>query len=677
MNVNSPLKLLKLTCQGHAGPGANLTLIMRTRRIGKQSRARQQRHSIGDHGQPYGSNGYCQLSPDNDCMPGTLKRFSAHSPALPALLARCWKARSLVPTPSIRNAKFIQLSTYSSIADAMLGRAVQNYEPPPTARREKVASTAPSASQTATIEHMLKTASQGSQKSLGGFTKYLNHAAMPPNNFSRPSVRNKTVSTDRGPRGLKRTSSEMNGLATTLNNADAFKDQSALIDLTQDEDVPAISRSLPNPPFDFDPNDFEDDSDLDLDMEYPQALPSLSITRDPLRLVTTNGMQTGASAIPSKNESPKIHVPQSSAPTWPSSPPSHKVTPPGALRHRQAENTTIAPAEVLSSEASIDAYPRPAKRRSVPWLQKQEEERQSQEERDRNTKARSRSETLCDDDDLKGRSQDDFTPLPKDKSFPWDTTPSAIKEQQKAFKNQQKKVVQDGPFSLAEMQEIVATTQQAKKTPIRLSDEQKNVLDLVVKKKRSVFFTGSAGTGKSVLMRAIIDDLRKMYAREPDRVAVTASTGLAACNIGGVTLHSFGGIGLGKDSAPELVKKISRNAKAKNRWIRTKVLIIDEISMVDGDLFDKLEAIARLVRKNGRTFGGIQLVITGDFFQLPPVPDNSTGRAAKFAFDAGTWSTAINHTIGLTEVFRQKDPGLFSYHCGKSDTDTWQYLPIC
>ena len=132
------------------------------------------------------------------------------------------------------------------------------------------------------------------------------------------------------------------------------------------------------------------------------------------------------------------------------------------------------------------------------------------------------------------------------------------------------------------------------------------------------------GTGKSVLLREIIAALRRKYVREPDRVAVTASTGLAACNIGGVTLHSFSGIGLGKEPAEDLVKKIRRNQKAKQRWMRTKVLIMDEVSMVDGDLFDKLEQIARTIRNNGRPFGGIQLVITGDFFQLPPVPVSYT-----------------------------------------------------
>ena len=190
--------------------------------------------------------------------------------------------------------------------------------------------------------------------------------------------------------------------------------------------------------------------------------------------------------------------------------------------------------------------------------------------------------------------------------------------------------------------------------PVELSEEQGKVVKLVVDQKKSVFFTGSAGTGKSVLLRDIIRNLRVKYRKEQDRVAVTASTGLAACNVGGSTLHSFAGIGLGKEEVPELVRKIKRNAKAKLRWQRTKVLVVDEISMVDGDLFDKLENIARIIRSNGRPFGGIQLVITGDFFQLPPVPDH--GRVAKFSFDAATWNTSIEHTIGLTRVFRQKDP---------------------
>lgn len=104
------------------------------------------------------------------------------------------------------------------------------------------------------------------------------------------------------------------------------------------------------------------------------------------------------------------------------------------------------------------------------------------------------------------------------------------------------------------------------------------------------------------------------------------------------------------------MKKIRRNPKAKNRWLKTQCLVIDEISMVDGELFDKLSHIGRVMRNNGRPWGGIQLVITGDFFQLPPVPDHDKKRESQFAFDAATWSTSIDHTIGLTQVFRQRDP---------------------
>ncbi|KAK9359848.1 PIF1-like helicase-domain-containing protein [Lipomyces starkeyi] len=196
---------------------------------------------------------------------------------------------------------------------------------------------------------------------------------------------------------------------------------------------------------------------------------------------------------------------------------------------------------------------------------------------------------------------------------------------------------------------------------IFLSEEQRLVIRLVCEEKRSVFFTGSAGTGKSVLLREIISTLRKKYSRDSESVAITASTGLAACNVGGVTLHSFAGFGLGKDDLPTLVKRIRRNKKAMQRWLRTKVLIMDEISMVDGELFDKLEAIARQIRNKDSPFGGIQLVVTGDFFQLPPVPDYGK-KTSNFAFEANSWNIAILETICLTQVFRQKDQSNIRRH---------------
>jgi DNA replication protein DnaC len=202
-----------------------------------------------------------------------------------------------------------------------------------------------------------------------------------------------------------------------------------------------------------------------------------------------------------------------------------------------------------------------------------------------------------------------------------------------------------------------ASEELATKHPIAkifLSREQKCILDMVVKEQRNVFFTGAAGTGKSVLLRKIISDLKKKYSKNPNYVAVTASTGLAACNIGGITLHSFAGIGLGTDPVDRLVTKVRRNRKIFQRWKDVKVLIVDELSMIDGALLDKLNDLAqRLRRKKGIPFGGIQIVVTGDFFQLPPVVKDA--EELRFAFEADCWNEIVDDTMVLTQVFRQKD----------------------
>ncbi|GLB43418.1 putative DNA-dependent ATPase and 5'-3' DNA helicase required for the maintenance of both mitochondrial and nuclear genome stability [Lyophyllum shimeji] len=208
------------------------------------------------------------------------------------------------------------------------------------------------------------------------------------------------------------------------------------------------------------------------------------------------------------------------------------------------------------------------------------------------------------------------------------------------------------PTTPASSSSAAPSSKKSKVAPVFLSQEQTQILKLVSEGK-SVFYTGSAGTGKSVLLREIIKTLRAKYVKTPDAVAITASTGIAACNIGGVTIHSFAGIGLGTESAEDLATKIRKNKKASTRWLRTKVLIIDEVSMVDGDLFDKLARIGSILRKKVEPFGGIQIVVTGDFFQLPPV--GKGGAQVKFAFEASLWKETVKHTYNLTKVFRQRD----------------------
>ena len=184
-----------------------------------------------------------------------------------------------------------------------------------------------------------------------------------------------------------------------------------------------------------------------------------------------------------------------------------------------------------------------------------------------------------------------------------------------------------------------------------LSDEQKSVLELIVQEHQSVFFTGAAGTGKSHILKVVVDSLRQN--RYDSEVAVTATTGLAAFNIGGQTLHRWAGIRTGVDSPSVLVEKIKKNRDTRDNWRRCKVLVIDEVSMLDAGLLDKLEEIARGIRGNTLPFGGIQLVLTGDFFQLPPV--GRSGVSPPLCFEAKCWSTVINHCIVLNRVFRQKD----------------------
>lgn len=195
-----------------------------------------------------------------------------------------------------------------------------------------------------------------------------------------------------------------------------------------------------------------------------------------------------------------------------------------------------------------------------------------------------------------------------------------------------------------------ATPAPAALSSVALSPEQAAIIDAVVTRGHSVFFTGSAGTGKSVVLRQMVQRLCSKHGAV--NVGVTASTGLAACNIGGLTVHKYLHLGLGSASAAQIATKIKRNGTAKKRWTALAVLVIDEILMIDRDLFEKIDQVARELRNSSAPFGGIQLVCTGDFFQLPPVSRDQG--AARFCFLSPSWQAAIRHTFVLTTVFRQK-----------------------
>lgn len=181
-----------------------------------------------------------------------------------------------------------------------------------------------------------------------------------------------------------------------------------------------------------------------------------------------------------------------------------------------------------------------------------------------------------------------------------------------------------------------------------LNKEQLAVLKYV-ESGYNVFYTGSAGTGKSIVLKEIVKLLHSVYGTY--RVGITASTGLAACNIGGQTIHRFLSIGLGTGSPMELSSRIKKNPMNLKKWKALKVLVIDEISMIDGRLFTKLEELARILRGNNLPFGGIQVICTGDFFQLPPVMSDSQ---CQYCFQSSQWDRVIQKVVLLKQVFRQK-----------------------
>lgn len=226
------------------------------------------------------------------------------------------------------------------------------------------------------------------------------------------------------------------------------------------------------------------------------------------------------------------------------------------------------------------------------------------------------------------------------------------------------------------------------KTPtkprIKWTDEQNQVLDAVCNGK-SVFITGSAGTGKTFLLEHIIKKLKKIHGRS--RVYVTAPTGVAAIALNGQTLHSFAGVGLADVDCEGLLERVLLDRSACYRWRKVKALIIDETSMVDAKLFEGLAYVARTLRENeesvcdNKTWGGIQLIVSGDFFQLPPVLKKKKKGAMVYAFEADCWSTSFDLQIELTKVFRQSDSLLVQLlqgiRKGDNDPDDLKLLEGC
>lgn len=184
----------------------------------------------------------------------------------------------------------------------------------------------------------------------------------------------------------------------------------------------------------------------------------------------------------------------------------------------------------------------------------------------------------------------------------------------------------------------------------------------------NVFLTGEPGSGKTHTVNAYIAWLRS-HGIEP---SITASTGIAATHVGGMTLHAWSGIGIADRMTPELLDMIVNKEHVAKRIQKAKVLIIDEVSMLSANVLSMVDEVVREVRHEpDHAFGGLQVVLVGDFFQLPPVSRSKV----EFAFESPVWGTLNPLVCYLTEQHRQDD-GQFLSVLGAIRAGDWDHTHV-
>ena len=231
-----------------------------------------------------------------------------------------------------------------------------------------------------------------------------------------------------------------------------------------------------------------------------------------------------------------------------------------------------------------------------------------------------------------------------------------------------------------------------------LSDEQALALKLIQEGK-NVFLTGVAGTGKSLVLKKALAYIKKNY--EFNEYVAVAPTGSTAVNLEGQTVHSFAGIGIPKVYTD--FGKMKSNKRIKKRWQNLRVMVLDEVSMVSGEFFDSLSTVVSDIRKDSRPFGGIQLIVCGDFLQLSPIAPRKwevdqmvngirekegleTPEEARdwlflnrgFCFQSEAWRKSSFEVVELQHVFRQSNRNfvniLRDIRVGNVTPETVQYL---
>lgn len=175
---------------------------------------------------------------------------------------------------------------------------------------------------------------------------------------------------------------------------------------------------------------------------------------------------------------------------------------------------------------------------------------------------------------------------------------------------------------------------------------QDKALDLL-KSGSNIFLTGAAGTGKTYLLNQFIEYLKS----KEIKYSVTASTGIAATHLNGVTIHSWSGIGVKSKITPQDLNNLKKNIKYN--YQTTKVLIIDEVSMLHAHQLDLVDTIARHLLDDTKPFGGMQVVLCGDFCQLPPVTTDN--KDIVFAYESNSWKNSNISVCYLQKQYRQNE----------------------
>lgn len=193
-----------------------------------------------------------------------------------------------------------------------------------------------------------------------------------------------------------------------------------------------------------------------------------------------------------------------------------------------------------------------------------------------------------------------------------------------------------------------------------LSPEQEYALQSF-EQGNNLFITGPGGTGKTHLINVLVKNANKRNRI----IQICALTGCASILLGcnARTIHSWSGIRNGKGEIDKIIEDIQKNKKLSKNWRNIHILVIDEVSMMSKKIFELLDEIGKVVRYcRYKPFGGIQIIFTGDFYQLPPVGNSGEPGSTEFCFESPLWynTFSLENHIELTTMFRQKDP-IFQY----------------